>query len=732
MPLVAAATLAYAAGLLSGFGGAFFWTAGAALLVVWQGAPRSRERIALLAVAVAGLSTAVTARSADGRCIERMLRVHRWQLTIESAASPGAFVAARHSCGVAFRLSVRQGHARAGSRVDVVGHATRSRIGLLVEQATVHERTGPGLLARWRATIARRIDTHFGTDAPLVRALLIADMRELSPTVRDRFAAAGLSHMLSVSGLHVGLIAVALGLIAQLAGLGKTRTDALVVGVTALYVVVIGAPLPAVRAAAMLGAYSLSRTVQRPTSPWAVLAVGAIIPLLDPHAVSDIGFQLSIVGMVALIAAGGLSKRWHWLSQGGWRGTLYRGLAASTVATLLTAPLVAATFGRVSLVAPLSNLVATPLIALLQPMLFLAALLFPIGLAAQFVADACHPLLAGIDAVASAAARLPGASLSVVTDPTTIALACAASAALVVAAMSRFPGRALLVGASCLALLAWRPLVPSSARFTELHLIDVGQGDAIALRTAGGRWVLFDAGRDWQGGDEGQRDVVPYIAARGGPLVAFVLSHPHSDHVGGAASTLRALRPMWYFDPGYAGGTTPYRLSLLAAQRMGTHWRRVRPGDSLVVDEAIITFLAPDSAWAESQNDPNLASSVARIRVGDVSVLLTGDAEASEERWLLKHHRALLRADVLKVAHHGSRTSSTADFLEAVQPRLALVSVGAGNMYRHPSPEIMHSLAAHGAVTLRTDLNGAVVVRTDGRSISVETGGESWPLRARP
>ena len=126
---------------------------------------------------------------------------------------------------------------------------------------------------------------------------------------------------------------------------------------------------------------------------------------------------------------------------------------------------------------------------------------------------------------------------------------------------------------------------------------------------------------------------------------------------------------------------------------------------------------------------PNDASSVALLRIGDVTFLLTGDAEADEERWLLAHQRALLRADVLKVAHHGSRTSSIPEFLDAVRPRLALVSVGAGNVYRHPSPEVMQSLAGRGTVTMRTDLHGTVVVRTDGRRIEVEAAGERWMLK---
>jgi competence protein ComEC len=729
MPLVTAAVLAYAAGLLSGFGGAFVWTLGAAALVVWRGARTGRERLALTALAVAGFGTATAARIVESSCIERLTGAREWELRLVAEATPGAFVPAQHACGLELRISVERGHARAGSRVHVRGEAARARGSVLVTHAVVRELGGPSVLAKWRAAIGRGIDARFGADAPLVRALLIADMRDLSPTLRDRFAAAGLSHMLSVSGLHVGLIAVAISLLALLVGLARPRADALVVACTGAYVMVIGAPLPAVRAAAMLAAFSLSHSVQRPTSAWAVLAVGATLPLVDPRAVLDLGYQLSVVGMVALVAAGALARRWSWLSRGGWRGTLERSLVASTMATLLTAPLVAATFGRISVVAPISNLVAVPIMAVLQPMLFLAALLLPLGGSAQFVADASHPLLAAIDWIASLAARLPGASLDVTIDPASTLLACAAAAALAIAAVSRFAGHALLAAGTCVVALVWRPLLPQRVALTELHVLDVGQGDAIALRTTRGRWMLFDAGRDWQGGDAGRRDVVPYLVARGGPLVTFVLSHPHSDHVGGAASTLRALTPTWYFDPGYAGGSAPYRASLVEAQRTRTTWRRVHPADSMTLDEATVTFLAPDSAWAEAQRDPNLASSVVRIRIGTVVFLLTGDAEAGEERWLLEHQARLLRADVLKVAHHGSSTSSTPEFLDAVRPRLALVSVGAGTMYRHPSAVVMQSLAAHGALTLRTDLHGTVVVRTDGRRIEVDAGGERWALK---
>jgi competence protein ComEC len=222
--------------------------------------------------------------------------------------------------------------------------------------------------------------------------------------------------------------------------------------------------------------------------------------------------------------------------------------------------------------------------------------------------------------------------------------------------------------------------------------------------------------------------VVPYIARRGGQLDVFVLSHPHTDHVGGAASVLRALHPAKYLDPGFAGGADAYRASLDAAKRTGVQWVRAHPGDSLVIDGVTVSVLAPDSAWTTSLADPNLASVVALVRVGEVRMLFVGDAERPEEEWLLARDSAALRADILKVGHHGSGTSSSDRFLAAVRPRLALVSVGAGNTYHLPTPSVMRALAAHGAQVLRTDYLGGIVVHTDGRRIVVDAAGDTWEL----
>jgi competence protein ComEC len=291
--------------------------------------------------------------------------------------------------------------------------------------------------------------------------------------------------------------------------------------------------------------------------------------------------------------------------------------------------------------------------------------------------------------------------------------------------------RASVVSLGCVALMIVEPLFTPLRRDTELHLLDVGQGDALALRTRHGRWVVVDAGRSWPTGDAGRSIVVPYIAHRGGRVALFVLSHPHADHVGGAVSLFAALRPRRFLDPGYPGTSSPYLAALAEARTGGIPWQRVHPGDSLVVDEAVITALAPDSTWAAGLADANLASTVLLVRVGAVRMLLTGDAEGPEEDWLLGHAREALTADVLKVAHHGSATSTTPPFLAAVRPRLAVVSVGAHNAYGHPDPEVLRALRAAGAQVLRTDLAGTVVVHTDGHRLEVEARDARWVVAER-
>jgi competence protein ComEC len=458
--------------------------------------------------------------------------------------------------------------------------------------------------------------------------------------------------------------------------------------------------------------------------------------LIDPSVVLDAGYQLSVVGVTAMIAAARVGKRIGVHRLPVLARTPASILIGTTVATIGSAPIVAWVFGRISLAAPLTNLAATPLIALAQPMLFAGMLLAPIHPLASLLADAAHPLLAGLDRVASIATATPGATVLVAPTPACAAVAAVMSAAFIVACASREWRTSATIAVVAAALLVWLPIGRTQIEAAtdgelEVHMIDVGQGDAIALRTPHGHWILVDAGRAWRGGDAGRQTVVPYIGRRGGSLDLFVLSHPHTDHVGGAATVLDALHPATYVDAGFPGPAEAYRASLDAAKRDHVRWMRAHPDDAMAVDGVSLEFLAPDSAWTASLDDPNLASVIMLVRYGEIRVLFMGDAEQPEEEWLLANERDALHADVLKVGHHGSKTSSSERFLAAVSPRLALVSVGAGNSYHLPTPAVMERLAAHGAQVLRTDRLGTIVARTDGHRITIDAAGDTWELPPR-
>ncbi|MDB4875934.1 MAG: internalization-related competence protein ComEC/Rec2 [Gemmatimonadetes bacterium] len=735
MPLVAIALAAYVAGLLAGFAHSVVLAIGGLTAAVAIGMRRGRDggrAFALGALVVAGGLVAATATATDERCLATA--AHRVVLTLvlDDSVGPGTNGRARlDGCEGSAWLAVEQGEASAGSTITARGEIFASQRGLLVQHAAIVVVRGPPLLGRLRTAAGHAIDRTFRGDAPLVRALLIADRRELTPEVRDSFAAAGLAHILAIAGLHIGIIAAALALALELSGVPRRRAAVVTIVVVIAYVAMIGAPIPALRSATMLTTLLLSRLVQRPTSRWAIVALGASQPVLAPRVVLDAGYQLSVVGVAAMIAGARLSKRLGAHRRSEIVKAILVTLIGTTVATIASAPIVAWVFGRVSVIAPLSNLAAAPLIALAQPMIFCGLVLSPIHPLAALIADAAHPILAGLTFVATTSASIPNASITVA--PTAIAalIACAMSAGVLVACLLAEWTRPAIVASLAAMLLVWLPVAPAEEGLVELHMIDVGQGDAIALRTPHAHWILFDAGGAWRGGDAGRSTVIPYLGRRGGTLDLFVLSHPHTDHVGGAPSILRALHPAAYVDAGFPGPAESYRASLDAARDAHVRWVRAHPGDTLTIDGVALSFLAPDSAWTAGLVDPNLASVVALVRVGNVRMLLMGDAERPEEDWLLAHDSAALSADVLKVGHHGSATSSTPRFLRAVRPRLALVSVGAGNSYHLPSPDIMRALAAQGAQVLRTDRLGTIVARTDGHRIFVETAGDAWELPPR-
>ncbi|MDB4912861.1 MAG: internalization-related competence protein ComEC/Rec2, partial [Gemmatimonadetes bacterium] len=396
MPLVAWSTLTYAASLIAAFstgnGGRVALGAMALAAAGILALNGRRTAATVSAVGAAAVMIAASTMATDTRCGASLSALAEWSADLETDAASGDVARAAltgNGCTVRATLLVTSGNAGAGGRTTVTGTASMGERGLLVADAHLTSPMAGPITLRAQAAAGRRIDRIFGTDAPMVRALVIADMSGIPAEQRDRFARAGLVHMISVSGLHVGIVALALELLASVLRLPPRPARIATMMLLVAYVAVIGAPPPAMRAAVMLAAVLVTRLVQRPTSPWAILALGAAAPLWNSHTALDLGWQLSVLGTASLIAGGTLARR---IIPKKWRGTkrsLASAAVVSIVATAVTAPLVAWTFGRISLLGPVTNLLADPVMGLLQPLLFLAVAVPVHGIEA-LSADAAH------------------------------------------------------------------------------------------------------------------------------------------------------------------------------------------------------------------------------------------------------------------------------------------------------------------------------------------------------
>ena len=593
--------------------------------------------------------------------------------------------------------------------------------------------------ARVRQGLARGLETAADeADRPtasFLLALLLGERQALAPDLEDRLKRAGVYHILALSGFNVALVAGGAALVLRLVVRAPTVRRLLLAGVVILYAAIARPGGSISRAALMVLLLLAARQAGRRMRPLGALAASSTILLAaKPAWLFDPGFQLSYAATAGLLLAGrgwggdGDAERsthtptlrpvralW-WL-----RAQTLGLLAASAAALVATAPLTARHFHTVTLAGVVANLAAVPLSAACLGIGAIAAplaLLWP-GAASALVA-AATPLVGLLTWSAGLAADLPGASFFI--QPPSrrmVALLFLLTAAGALLPRGRRRRCAWLLLVALAAALASRGRLPRSTGRLDVVVFDVGQGDAILVRLPSGGAMLIDAGGLPRGDfDPGARVVAPALRALGVlRLDLLVLTHPHRDHIAGGPAILGMFRPeaVWVGAEGEDGRVAPVER---AAEAVGASVLRPRGGIALRFGGARLEVLnppGPASRGPRTGKAGNDDSIVIRLRYGRRSVLLTGDMERPAEERLLAERRPL-RTDLLKVAHHGSDTSTSESFLEAVAPLAAVVSAGASNPWGHPSPQVLGRLDRAGVAIFRTDRHGAVRARTDGLS----------------
>ena len=528
-------------------------------------------------------------------------------------------------------------------------------------------------------------------------ALAVGDQRAIPTSQWQVFTRTGVNHLMSISGLHITMVA---GLVAAIAGLLWRRSSwalripalkaAAAGGITAafVYALLAGFAVPAQRTVLMLGVVSLAliRGVELAPSTVLALALFAVV-IFDPWAVTAAGFWLSF-GAVAVIlyVTSGRIGRPHWLLEWG---------RVQWAVTLGLVPLLLALFQQVSLASPIANAMAIPLISLIVVPLTLAGCVPPFGfllLLADRVLALCMLFLNALSSTHAAVWE------SHAPQPWAVALALAGVAWVLLPRGFPAPWLGLV---AFVPLFVARPPAPEPGAL-QLAILDVGQGLAVVARTRN-HALLYDAGPDFSGdADAGNRIVVPYLRASGVTwLDGLVLSHDDIDHIGGAASVLQALPVGWV-------ASSLAEDHALRAQ--GATFIPCFDGQSWEWDGVRFEMLNPEPGETGRKRHDNDQSCVLKITTDSGSVLIPGDIESRAEAELVARAGARTRSTLLVAPHHGSRTSSSETFLDAVQPEAVAFTAGYRNRFGHPKEEILARYRARNIDMLRSDRDGALIV----------------------
>jgi competence protein ComEC len=572
-------------------------------------------------------------------------------------------------------------------------------------------------------------------EAALGGGILLGERAAIDPGVSDAFARAGLTHVVAISGWNIAIVAaLAAALTRPLAvrGGGRLAGIGIAAGAVGAYVLLVGATPSVVRAALMAGGLVIARLGGSRAHAVGALQLAATSMLLAaPMVLWDVGFQLSALATAGLIwFAAPIEAR---LAR--WPGLVREPVALTLASQLTTLPVILLNFERLSLVAPLANVLVVPLVPLVMLMSGLAALVgafdgllhLPVvgGLLGWAIGGGTWLYLRAMILAGQAAAALPFASVDL-GAPGWMAVVWYPGLALLLRRLGTSRGDGSEPRTEQIVTVRWLRPVPmalatlcvlgiitlASRPDGRLHLtiLDIGQGDAILVQAPSGATMVIDGGPDPELAMRRLGEELPFWHRR---IDVVLLTHPHEDHVAGLMAVLDRFEIGLILDSGRPHDTPTYpRFLDAAAAEPGARFGLPRAGDRYRLDPAtLLSVLYPTQADANApliDGDVNNGSVVMLLESGSFSALLTGDAKAPIEQ-LLADRGQLRPIDVLKVGHHGSDSSSSLDFLSVIRPSVAVISCGTGNRYGHPHAATLANLATvPGLRVHRTDVDGTI------------------------
>jgi len=574
---------------------------------------------------------------------------------------------------------------------------------------------------RTREWIGKTLDRLVGgEEAKLLKGLVIGERSEMSPEIKSAFIKTGLMHILAVSGFNVGLVTLILFAIFSLLRLPHSVTTILTCFGLVFFIFLTGAQPSVVRAGIMATTILLGRLFQEKVDFYNVVAFAVVIQLLiDARTLFDIGFQLSFVAVLALAYFYPIILQQFKHLPEKWQENIvvkysFASLAVSLAASIGTLPLSAFYFQRISLIGLVLNLVAVPISGLLLSLGFtvvIAAALFT-GLSEVYASAAAvlSTLLLKLTTVSSI---LPFAytefSLNL---PWMVA---SYVVLLLLFNIQKISARKILVFGVLITAngFLYASVIGGFHRNLRVTIFDVGQGDAIFVEFPDGNNLLVDAGPITTRYDAGGKTIVPFLQREGIKKINKLLTtHPHSDHCGGVPSILRTMKVDEYIGEEYTKSSLTREIQTVL-DSLDKYLGNIIEG----YNNCRLYVLHPsENLFTQRSTNLNNRSIVFKLVYGKTSMLFTGDAEKESEHHMVSVYGDFLRSNVLKAGHHGSMTSSTAEFLNHVQPKLAVISVGKNNIYHHPSPEVIERLRTMNIEIFRTDERGAIVLESDGIS----------------